>query len=338
MQTILFGINAVLPLILLMLIGYLLKKYKIVNQNFIDVGNKLVFRIALPALLFYNIYMVKELSQINWSMMIFALIGIFIATIIGFIFTSVFIKDRIKKGTIIQGTLRANFAILGIPLAEAIGGEMAVANVALIALVAIPLMSSLSVIVLSYYGEDTPDKNVFKTIFLKVVKNPLIIAIFVGFSVLLLRSFVPLDSITALPVFTLESDLKFLFTPIKWVSQITSPLALIILGATFKFEHFNDLKKQIAFGTALRSILVPLVVLSLAVVLDRFVSFFKFDSNIYPALIALFASPQAVTNTTLVKELKGNENLSTQMIIATTILSILTIFIVVVIFKYLELI
>lgn len=338
MQTILFGINAVLPLIVLMLIGYLLKRTKFINQNFIDVGNKLVFRIALPALLFYNIYMVKDLSQINWSMIIFAIIGIFVATLIGFILTSVFIKDRVKKGTIIQGTLRANFAILGIPLAEAIGGEMAVANVALIALAAIPLMSSLSVIVLSYYGEESSDQNVFKTIFLKVVKNPLIIAIFIGFSVLLLRSVMALDPLTNLPVFTLEEDLKFLFTPIKWVSQITSPLALIILGATFKFAHFNDLKKQIAFGTLLRSFLVPLIVLSLAVVLDRFVSFFTFDENIYPALIALFASPQAVTNSTLVKELNGDEKLSIQMIIATTILSILTIFIVVVIFKYLGLI
>lgn len=338
MDTFIFAINAVLPIILLIVLGYILKKTGFITESFLDVGNKLVFRVALPALLFYNIYSVSGLEDINWSVMLYAAIGIIILLLIGIVFAKIFIKEPTQKGVLIQSTLRANFAIIGIPLAESIGGRMAVANVALISLVAIPMMSGISVIVLALAVPDKSLGNPFKMAIIKVIKNPLIIGVGVGLLALWIRTFIPLNPSTNEIVFSLSRDLKFLFTPIKWLGQITSPLALIVLGATFKFEVINGLKKEIILGTFLRSFLVPFVALGLAVILSRRTSLFSFDSMVYPALISLFASPTAITNAVMAKEMKSDENLAVQLVVWTTIASIFTIFTVVVIFRTIGLI
>lgn len=338
MDTFIFAINAVLPIILLIVLGYILKKTGFISESFLDVGNKLVFRVALPTLLFYNIYSVSGLEDINWSVMLYAAIGIIILLLIGILFAKIFIKKPTQKGVLIQSTLRANFAIIGIPLAESIGGSMAVANVALISLVAIPMMSGISVIVLALAVHDKSLGNPFKMAFLKVIKNPLIIGVGVGLLALWIRTFIPIDSVTNELVFSFSRDLKFLYTPIKWLGQITSPLALIVLGATFKFEVINGLKKEIFLGTFLRSFLAPLITLGLAIFLSRKTSLFAFDNNVYPALISLFASPTAITNAVMAKEMKSDENLAVQLVVWTTIASIITIFAVVVIFRSLGLI
>ncbi|MDD4070338.1 MAG: AEC family transporter [Candidatus Izemoplasmatales bacterium] len=338
MDTFIFALNAVLPIILLISFGYLLKRVNFITDDFLKTGNKIVFKIALPALLFFNIYSVSGLHDINWSVMLYAAIGIFILLILGIIVAKVFIKEPKQKGVIVQTIVRANFAIIGIPLAESIGGTSAVSNVALIALVSIPLMSALSVFALSLSDQSEKQDNPFKIAMLKVIKNPLIIGVSAGLFVLWIRTFIPVNEATGQLSFSLAVDFKFLFTPIKWLSQITTPLALIVLGATFKFGHFNGLKKQIIVGTIARSIVGPIITLGLVIVLAKNITFFKYDENVYPALISLFASPTAITNAVMAKEMNGDERLSVQLVVWTTIVSILTIFVTIVLFRFMNLI
>jgi predicted permease len=338
MDTFIFALNAVLPIILLIGLGYILKRFGFFSEGFISVANKIVFKIALPALLFINIYAVDSIKDVNWSVMLYAAVGIFILLILGLITSKIFIKDSRQKGVIVQTVIRANFAIIGIPLAESIGGTLAVANVALIALVSIPLMTGLSVFMLSVFVRDKDTKNPIKIALIKVIKNPLIIGVGLGLIALWIRTFILVDPISGELVFDLSRDLKFFYLPIKWLSQITTPLALIVLGATFEFNHFSGLKKQIVVGTVLRSLVAPLITLGLAVILALNTDLFKFDITVYPALISLFASPTAITNAVMVREMKSDENLAVQLVVWTTIASILTIFIFIVVFRSLGLI
>ena len=64
MDTLLFAINAVLPIILLMVFGYILKYINFIDDNFLKVANKFVYRIALPSMLFYNIYKIESFGDI----------------------------------------------------------------------------------------------------------------------------------------------------------------------------------------------------------------------------------------------------------------------------------
>ncbi|MBN2541075.1 MAG: AEC family transporter [Bacilli bacterium] len=339
MDTLLFSLNTVLPILILMGLGYTLKHLGFVNEHFLQIGNKFVFRVALPTLLFYTIYSIQSFQEINWSIIIYAVGAVLLLFIIGLILAMVFIKDSKQKGVLIQSVFRANYAIIGIPLAQAMGGEQAVIVVALISAVVVPLMNILAVISLTLFVKNENEAmHPIRSTLIKVTKNPLIIAIFVGLIVIWIRSYIPIDPDTLRPVFTLQYNVAFLYTAIVWVKQIASPFALIVLGGTFEFFVIKNLSKQIFLGTFSRIVLAPMIALGLAVIVSKYTTFFNFDSVEFPALIALFASPTAVSGAVMAKEMNNDEALAVQYVVWTTSLSIISIFIIVFIFRLFHLI
>jgi hypothetical protein len=333
MDTLLFALNAVLPILFLIAFGYFLKKKKFFNENFLEIGNKFVFRIALPALLYYTIYSISAIDQINWPVVIYAVLAVLLLFFIGLIIAMLFIKDPKQKGVIIQAIFRSNFAIIGIPLAEAIGGVEAVKVFALVAAIVVPLMNILAVLALVMFVREEDEKNIILSTLVKIVKNPLIIGVVLGLFTLFIRSYIPLDQVSLEPVFSIKNNIEFLYLIIKWLGQIASPLALIILGGTFEFFVIKNLAKQIFIGTFTRVVIAPLITLSIAVMLSKHTSYFNFTSVDYPAFIALLASPTAVSSAIMAKEMQNDEKLAVQLVVWTTSLSILSIFIIVVIFR-----
>lgn len=338
MDTLIYALNAVLPLLLLIGLGYLLSRFNFIDANFLVYANKFVFRIALPALLFYTIYSASSLEDINWSVVLYASVAVLVLFGLGLLTVIFLIPDPKKKGVILQGVFRSNMAILGVPLAEALGGAPAVLGVALTSMAIIPLYNILSVIALTMFQKDDEGHPVhWRKVAMKVVTNPLIISIFIGIAVLLVRSMIPLNSVTGKPVFSIQEHLVFLYTPIKWIAQIASPLALIILGGGFQFAAIKSLKKEIIIGTSWRVFFAPILGLSIAVLLSKYTRFFDFGVNDYPALIATFASPVAVTSAIMAKELGGDEKLAGQVVVWSSIGAIFSIFIIIVILRNLGL-
>lgn len=336
MDTLLFAINAVLPIILLMTLGYLLKQYRFINDNFLDIANKFVYKIALPSMLFYNIYKIDSFVDIQWNHVVFASSAILFLFVLGMILVKILIPIPEQKGVIVQTIFRANFAIIGIPLAQSIGGEQAVINLSMISAIVIPLMNILSVLALSMYIQENQASKV-KSTMLKIFKNPLIISIFLGLVVLFIRQYIPVDS-QGEPKFMIQNQLRFIFLPIQWLSQTTSPIALIVLGGGFQFYVIKNLSKQIFIGTFFRSFFAPFIVLSLAIIIDKYSTYFDFNYLVYPAFISLFASPTAITGAVMAKELKNDVDLANQCVVWTTIFSIFSIFFAVFILRLIELI
>ncbi|MDA3932601.1 MAG: AEC family transporter [Tenericutes bacterium] len=332
METLLFAITAVLPIIILMAIGYFLKHIKFLSDEFLVVANKFVYRISLPALLFYNIYKIESFSAIEWNHVWFASAGIVFLFVLGMILVKLMIPDEKQKGVIVQVIFRANFVIIGVPLAQAIGGEQAVINLSMISAIAIPLMNILSVIALTIYVHNEESGQIKSTL-VKIIKNPLIIGIFLALLVLYIRSFIPLNDLGE-PVFMMQNQLKFIFLPIQWLAQTTSPLALIVLGGTFEFYVIKHLSRQIFIGTVMRAFFAPLIVLSAAVIIDQYSEYFNFNYLVYPAFIALFASPTAITGAVMAKEMGNDSDLANQCVVWTTIVSIFSIFLTVLILRF----
>ena len=55
--------NAVAPIVLLIALGYFLRQKGMLGEGFLKNGNKLVFQLCLPAMLFVNIYNVESLAD-----------------------------------------------------------------------------------------------------------------------------------------------------------------------------------------------------------------------------------------------------------------------------------
>ncbi|MGN1061356.1 MAG: AEC family transporter [Candidatus Coproplasma sp.] len=365
LDTFLTTVNAVVPIILLILLGYLLKRFKFLNQNFIKIGNKFVFRVCLPCMLFINIYdSMKSFADIDWTVAIYAVVMIVAIFGLGLLTAVLTTKDNKRRGVILQCTFRSNFAIIGLTLVERLGGDTAIAGI--ISAFSIPVFNILAVIALSIFtgNEENSDeassepvsavnaegsastlidasnaaavvkkpakKSSVKGILLNIIKNPLIIGVVVGLIFVGIREIevaacgVPAESIP----FRFDTQLKFLYTAVKDLKAIASPLALVILGGQFEFSAVKGMTKEIVVATVWRIVIAPLLGIGIAILLTLFTPI-KFGSDVYPTLIALFGTPVAVSSAIMAGEMKNDEQLATQLVVWTSIGSILTIFVMV---------
>ena len=123
MESFVFAINAVSPIIIMVIIGYLLKRIGLLNENIAKALNKLVFRIVLPVMLFVNVYGMDRMEKIDLRYIIYALAALAAVFAVSVAVTLLTVKNGKRRGVLIQGSFRSNFALIGIPLATALFGE-----------------------------------------------------------------------------------------------------------------------------------------------------------------------------------------------------------------------
>ena len=126
--------------------------------------------------------------------------------------------------------------------------------------------------------------------------------------------------------FTIKGTLPFVYETVSKLKTMTTPLALIVLGAQFKFSAVKGLFKEIVVGTLWRIVLAPLLGVGIAVLLSKYTNVISFDANTYPTLIALFGAPVAVSTGVIAAEMGGDEQLATQLVVWSSLGSIFTIY------------
>ena len=324
-----FAFNAILPIILLIALGYFLKQKNFLTDEFLSVGNKFVFKVGLLCLLFINVYSVESFNSIDWLLILFVELAIFLIFGLGLIYVKFFVSEAKQKGVVLQCLFRSNYAIIGLPLAASLGGSKGLEVAAILSAFTVPVFNILGVIALSMYVDGKTD---YKKVLINICKNPLIIGVVLGLVALGIRSFIPLNESGEL-IFSFSRDLKFLYSAIENISKIASPLALIILGGTFNFSQTKGMFKQVVSGTVGRTVIVPLIIITSAVLLSKYTTFFNFDNTVYPAFIALFASPVAVSSAIMASQMDNDGELAGQYVVWTSVVSIVTIFIIVVILR-----
>lgn len=322
------AVNAVLPIILLILLGYFLKQKGFITKDFVKIGNKLVFKVCLPCMLFINVYNIESFSEIRLDIVGYAVAMILVIFVLGMI-TAVCTTDVDKRrGALWQCTFRSNFAIIGLSLAGALGGDEAMAVAAVLSAFSIPVFNILGVIALSVFLKNTDGKSHdVKNILLNIVKNPLIIGVTLGLICLGFRTLQV--ELLGEVVFALNRETKFLYTGINNLKAIASPFALIVLGGQFEFSAVKGLLKEIVIGTVWRIVLAPLLGIGGAILLSKYTNLLSCGVNEFPALIALFGSPVAVSSAVMAGSMGNDEQLATQLVVWTSICSIVTVFLIV---------
>lgn len=337
------SINAVVPIILLILLGYLLRRFKFLNDNFIKLGNKFVFRVCLPCMLFINVYdSMQSFADVNWAVVLYAVIAICVIFGLGLLTAVLTTKKRDRRGVILQCSFRSNFAIIGLTLVDRLGGDTGIAGI--VSAFSIPVFNVLAVVALSIFTEkevleERADEKIasakpekggsgIKNIILNIIKNPLIIGVVLGLLCVAVREIERACCGGEVP-FRLDTQLKFLYTALKDLKAIASPLALIVLGGQFEFSAVKGMSKEIIVGTVWRIVIAPLIGIGVAYLLSEYTGLFTFGPEIYPTLIALFGTPVAVSSAIMAREMKNDEQLATQLVVWTSICSIVTIFITV---------
>ena len=179
MKELIFCLNATMPVFLLMILGYIFRKVGVIDLEFADKMNRLVFLALLPVLLF------KELSVSDFSAIwdLKYLLFCFFTTCLSIVIMcviSIFLKDRSIRGEFIQAGFRSSAALLAYAFVKYVYGEAKV--VALLVIGAVPLYNVASVVILMLLRPKQGKLNrvVLKNTLKGVMKNPLILGILAG--------------------------------------------------------------------------------------------------------------------------------------------------------------
>ena len=325
----LFSLNAVMPILLLLILGSLLRRMGFYGDDFLKTANRLVFRLGLPVLLFYNVYSLDSLQDVNWPTVWYALLVVTVLFALGALCARLCTSDDRRRGVLWQCTFRSNLAVIGLPLAQSLGGLAGVASVSVLNAFTIPFFNVLAVLALSAYAPDQSGDTLqrLRGIGKKVLTNPLILGVALGFVCLGVRAVLPQGADGSI-VFSIERDLPFLYTAIRYLSQLATPLALLALGGQFRFDAVGNMKKEIILGTAMRVMVAPMIGVGAAALLAS-AGVLSLAAGDYAALVALFGSPVAVSSAVMAAEMGSDEQLAGQYVVWTSICSMLTIFLMV---------
>lgn len=322
------AVNAVVPIVLLMLFGYVLRQINFLTDEFLKVGMKLIFDFLLPASLFQTAYNIESFSAIPWNVVAYSM-GMLIALfLVGLLIMPRFTSEATRKGPLLQALVRSNSAIIGLPLAEALGGSaQTLAVTGVIVAFAIPLMNMLAVVALSIYLGDNGKKTDPVKMLKNILTNPLIVSTVLGLGCMALR--VWQVNRFGREIVSLSKHGSFLYLAICKAGAVASPLALIILGGQFRFSAVGSLKKEIIVGTMSRVVVTPIIGLGCAAALSAYTPFLNCGTVEYPGLIALFGTPVAVSSAIMAGQMGNDEQLATQLVVWTSVISIATMFLTV---------
>ncbi|HBH3805991.1 AEC family transporter [Clostridioides difficile] len=307
MENLILSINVVLPLFLTMSLGYVLKKLGLFDTHTLNKMNNVCFKSFLPLLLFFNIYNTDLDGSLNFKLMAVAVIIIFsIFLILVFIIPKIE-KDNKTRGALIQGVFRSNFVIFGIPVTISLFGDKSIGVTSLLIAVIVPMFNVLSVVIIEIFrGGKVNIRHMIKS----VLTNPLIIASFIGLTMLILNINIP----------------TFLHKTIGDISKIATPLSLIILGGSFSFSAIKGHIKPIILGVCGKLILVPAIFLPISI-------FLGFRNVELASLMIMLSAPTAVSSFTMAQQMDSDSELAGQIVVFTSGFSIITVFLIIFILK-----
>ena len=322
------AVNAVFPVVLMTLLGYVLQRIGFLSKEFIKVGSKFSFKVLMPCLLFVNVYNIESFAFIRWDVVIYCSIILVIIFFLGLLSAILTTKIPERRGVVLQATFRSNMAIMGLSLASVLGGPEAIATSSIVSAFTLPVMNVLAVIALTIFVKpDDTNRVSVGSILMGILKNPIIDGILVGMFFLLLRALQ--IRFFGRVVFALNDQLKCVYTALTNVKSMTSPFALMILGAQFDFSASKGMLREIIVGSVWRIILAPLLAIGAAVLLSNHIGILNFGVNEYPALLALFGTPAAVSSAIMAGQMKNDQQLGTQLVVWTSLCSIPTMFLLV---------
>ena len=313
MSDILFALNATLSIVIIVAIGYFLKKIGLIDPHVTKAANKLVFKVFLPAMLFLNVYKIESFADLDFSFVLYAVIATVTVFSLAIVAVIMLTPDKAKRGVLLQGSFRANYALVGIPLATALFGEEGAITSAVLSAFIVPIFNVLAVVSLSIFSPN--HKPSVKKVLIGIAKNPLIQSIAAGFVALGIRAIFVECGVS----FRL-SDIDPIYKTLSSLSAVATPLALIVLGAQFELSAIPTLKKEIIFGVCVRNLAVPVLGIGVAYLIGIF------TGAHFATFVAVFCTPVAVSSVPMAQEMDGDVSLAGQLVVWTTLASSLSIF------------
>ena len=283
-------LNAIIPVALVVLIGVVLIKWRLVRSEFFDDLSTVVFKAFVPVFLFVNVYE-TGLEDIGTT-----LFAYFVPVLVVFVILALTMSHRIALTSTFS-----NNVLVGIPVILSVAGQNGL-------VISLAVISGHSLILFSTFFIFSTRVNVTPSKFkaaLNIFSNPVILGVILGL----------LFNIFEIPI------PKQLFTPLEMVSDAALPLALIILGSSL--ASLGGINRSVIsktlLVTAIKLLLLPLLVFSFGYWV------LQLPPTTLISLTILAACPTGISVMPFVEAVETDRKVAHNAIALSTLLSVITI-------------
>ena len=294
-------VTTIIPIFMIIILGWLARVFGFIRAEFISPANRLVFYLAIPAMVFRAVSKASLNSQFDGRVVTLASLSVCIVFGIAWFLARRGPLPRSQRGAFIQDSFHGNIGYIGLAVSFYYLGREGFVKASILAAFLLILQNLLGVIALQMNApHNSASKNRWMPA-LKIAGNPIILSALAGILV----------SLTAFPVpLVLGRCLDIL-------SDLALPLALLIIGASLSFDMVQSKLKAVLACGLLKLILLP----AIGFILYRL---FNVMPEAYLPGIILLASPTATVTYVMAKEMQGDSEFAVAAISLNTLLSAVT--------------
>jgi malonate transporter and related proteins len=314
LDNIIFTVNIVAPVFLIVSLGYLSKRLNIVNENFVEITSKFVFNVSLPVFIFLEIVKIDLSVELEVGQISYIYAGTIITYLIIWFASSPFIKEGKDRAVFIQGAYRSNYAIVGLAIISNLLGDAALGKASIILAFILPLYNVLAVIALTIPLRKEKKVNL-KSSLLDIIYNPLILGVIFALPFSYFKIHIP----------------KIILSTGGLLAALALPLALVGIGGSLNLENIRKASGLAIIASVIKIIIIPML-------LTYGAYFFGFRDEDLGIMFVIFACPTAIVSFIMAEAMGANSKLAGNIVLITTIGSVITFAIGIIILKSLGLI
>lgn len=300
LDNLLFSASITGPICLMLFLGIYFRRSGLIDTHFIEVASKLVFNVTLPALLFLSIMNSNHDFLASASLVAFGVIGNIIYFIVLTLVTDKLFANGNDQGVIVQGALRGNVAIIALAYVSNAYGSDGLAIAALYVAGITLLYNVLGVISLTPQNNQSA-RQAIPILIKSLTKNPLIIAIISGLVFSQLQLTIP----------QIATDAG------RYFANMTLPLALICSGGSLDWKQLSNDKSSAWFATTVKLLVSPILFTGCAMLLG-------FRGLELGIIFLTSSAPSAAVSFVMAKAMGANATLAANIIVLTTLLSMVS--------------
>ena len=301
-------INAILPIFLVVLVGFLLGKFKLVSVAISGALMQYVFYSAAPGLVFYAIISNPIDKLLYWRFWIAYPINLLIVLCLTWVVFKVILR-RSSFTSLMAGFAAAfaNTVIIGYPVLSGFIGHLAALPMSITIIVFMVLMLPFLIFALEVHKNShgmakQKISKIIKSSCISLIKNPLIIALILGLICSIEKNKIP------------HAVIQFTYI----IGESITPVALFAVGLELAEFNVNAKLTDIIIITVINLLVMPLVGIGLALLLHL--------EPIYAVALTIFAAvPTAKTLYVVLSKYEIYTKEAAAILSTTTLFSIITI-------------
>jgi malate permease and related proteins len=290
------GVTA--PVFAMVFMGLLLRRVRLINEEFIQTASTLTYKATMPTLFFMSIWQADLQNAFNVDLVVFFCT----ATLLGFAASWLWAARRIpwaQRGVFVQGCFRGNCGVVSFALAASYYGDYGLSVGGVLVGFTILLFNVLSVLILSVYSPSL--KFSPASVGRELLKNPLIIAVVLGMVASAVQLYIP----------------HWVVKSGQYFAGLTLPLALICVGGTLSLAGVKASGKPSMQASAIKVAILPVIACAVA-------WFVGFEDRDLVILWMFLASPTAAASFAMAVAAGGDGKLAANIIALTTLVSLVS--------------